>query len=142
MTRTAWFANSSYHAVQGCNVNMQFGGATSRDLARQADQYGLSLALLHQGARLLHLSTFFSYVRLAACVRGGVLGPAYLDGTNLACSLKPNSFLIITSLVDLKTAPAASAVALPGRSDRYWVYRSTLPTVHNIAPKFHACSMP
>jgi hypothetical protein len=35
----------------------------------------------------LHLATFFSYVRLAACVRGGVLGPAYLDGTDLACSL-------------------------------------------------------
>ena len=85
---------------------MQFGGATSRDLARQADQYGLSLALLHQGARLLHLSTFFSYVRLAACVRGGVLGPAYLDGTNLACSLKPNSFLIITSLVRPENRPS------------------------------------
>ncbi len=28
MTRTA-----SYHAVQDCNVNMQLGGATSRDLA-------------------------------------------------------------------------------------------------------------
>jgi hypothetical protein len=101
MTRTA-----SYHAVQGCNVNMQFGGATSRDLARQADQYGLSLALLHQGARLLHLSTFFSYVRLAACVRGGVLGPAYLDGTDLACSLKPNSFLYHYKFGDLKTRPS------------------------------------
>ncbi len=67
---------ASYHAVQGCNVNMQLGGATSRDLAQQAqaDRYGLSLALLHQGARLLHLPTFFSYVRLAACVRGGLLG--------------------------------------------------------------------
>ncbi len=68
---------ASYHPAQGCNVNimMQFGGATSRDLARhwQADQYGLSLALLHQDARLLHpsLPTFFSYVRLAACVRWG-----------------------------------------------------------------------
>jgi hypothetical protein len=100
MTRIA-----SYHAAQGCNVNMQLGGATSRDLlvARQADQYGLSVALLHQGARLLHLSTFFSYVRLAACVRGGVLGPAYLDGTDRACcsesfnKTKQFSF-IITSL--------------------------------------------
>jgi hypothetical protein len=58
MTRTA-----SYHAVQGCNVNMQFGGATSRDLARQADQYGLSLALLHQGARLTIASVYLLFVR-------------------------------------------------------------------------------
>jgi hypothetical protein len=57
---------------------MQFEGATSRDLARQAHQYGLSLALLHQGARLLHRLPSFLYVRLAACVRGGgVSGPAY-----------------------------------------------------------------
>jgi hypothetical protein len=41
---------ASYHSAQGCKVNMQLGGATSRDLARQADQYGLFLALLHQGA--------------------------------------------------------------------------------------------
>ena len=87
MSRTA-----SYHAAQGCNVNMQLGGASSRDLARQADQYGLSLALLHQGARLLHLSTFFSYAGLAACVRGGVLGPAYSDGTDLACSYSNQIF--------------------------------------------------
>ena len=100
---------ASYHAVQGCNVNMQFEGATSRDLARQADQYGLSLALLHQGARLLHLSTFFSYVRLAACVRGGVLGPAYLDGTDLACSLKPNSFLYHYKFGRPKKAPQRQA---------------------------------
>jgi hypothetical protein len=69
MTRTA-----SYHAVQGCNVNMQFGGATSRDLARQADQYGLSLALLHQGARLTIASVYLLFVRSPCGLRprGGV----------------------------------------------------------------------
>ena len=83
MTRTA-----SYHAVQGCNVNMQFGGATSRDLARQADQYGLFLALLHQGATdyCICLPSFRTFALRSPCVRGGVLGPAYSDGTDLACS--------------------------------------------------------
>jgi len=64
----------SYYAVQGCNVNMQFGGATSRDLARQADQYGLSLALLHQGARLTIASVYLLFVRSPCGLRprGGV----------------------------------------------------------------------
>ena len=68
MTRTA-----SYHAVQGCNVNMQFGGATSRDLARQADQYGLSesLALLHQDAKLLHRLPSFRTLVLRLASEGG-----------------------------------------------------------------------
>jgi hypothetical protein len=66
MTRTA-----SYHAVQGCNVNMQFGGATSRDLARQADQYGLSLALLHQDAKLLHRLPSFRTLALRLASEGG-----------------------------------------------------------------------
>ena len=38
-----------------------------------------------------------------------------------------------TSLVTRKSAPAASAVALLGSSDRYWAYRSTLPIVPTIA---------
>ena len=35
-----------------------------------------------------------------------VLGPAYLDGTNLACSLKPNSFLYHYKFGDLETRPS------------------------------------
>ena len=62
---------ASYHAVQGCNVNMQFEGATSRDLARQADQYGLSLALLHQGAKLLHRLPSFRTFALRLASEGG-----------------------------------------------------------------------
>ena len=62
---------ASYHAVQGCNVNMQFGGATSRDLARQADQYGLSLALLHQDAKLLHRLPSFRTLALRLASEGG-----------------------------------------------------------------------
>ena len=58
-------------AVQGCNVNMQFGGATSRDLARQADQYGLSLALLHQDAKLLHRLPSFRTLALRLASEGG-----------------------------------------------------------------------
>jgi hypothetical protein len=57
----------SYHAsaVRGCNVTELTCSSepeelrlASRDLARQADQYGLSVALrlLHQGARLLRPS--------------------------------------------------------------------------------------
>ena len=65
---------------------MQFGGATSRDLARQADQYGLSLALLHQDAKLLHRLPSFRTLALRLASEGGVLGPAYSDGTDLACS--------------------------------------------------------
>ncbi len=59
----------SYHATEcGSGLQRQLTCSSepeelrlaSRDLARQADQYGLSLALLHQGARLLRpsLSTF------------------------------------------------------------------------------------
>ena len=65
MTRTA-----SYHAVQGCKVNMQLGGATSRDLAQQADQYGLSLALLHQDAKLLHRLPSFRTLALRLASEG------------------------------------------------------------------------
>ncbi len=40
--------------------------------------------------------------------RRGMLGPAYLDGpgTDLACSLKPNSFLYHNSLEDLRKRPS------------------------------------
>ena len=44
---SGWTRTAGHHVIQDCNVNMQFGGATSRDVARQADQYGLSLALLY-----------------------------------------------------------------------------------------------
>ena len=61
--------------LQFHKVNMQFGGATSRDFARQADQYELSLALLHQGARLLTIASVYLLFVRSPCglrLRGGV----------------------------------------------------------------------
>ena len=67
----SWTRTTGYHVIQGCNVNMQFGGATSRDVARQADQYGLSLALLHQDAKLLHHLPSFRTFALRLTSEGG-----------------------------------------------------------------------
>ena len=63
---------------------MQFEGATSRDLARQ---------LINMGCPWLYCIMMLNFCIVyllfvhspEACVRGGVLGPAYSDGTDLAC---------------------------------------------------------
>ena len=72
---------------------MQFGGATSRDVARQADQHGLFLALLHQDAKHLHRLPSFRTFALRLTSEGGCQDQPTRRVLTLACSLKPNSFL-------------------------------------------------
>ena len=102
--------NSEHHKVsESSSANAQRMRATNLPCHRPQRE---SAKPKFSGSQVVNLSPIeYSWHRKHASINETVilfmlLGPAYLDGTDLACSLKPNSFLYHYKFGDLKTRPS------------------------------------